>query len=106
MDIPNDKHDAGLPRPIDIEYLLTHVIPSLLMLSGSFVGHESSRRGQHSNRHNIAYPFLQGRCLFLASWFADLLPPDARGQYLDAAVHVIESSETEVPFKVSAVKSI
>ena len=29
-----------------------------------------------------------------------------RGQYLDAAVQVIESSETEVPFKVSAVKSI
>ena len=35
-----------------------------------------------------------------------MLPPDVRGQYLDAAVQVIESSETEVPFKVSAVKSI
>ena len=105
MDISNDEHDAGRPRPIDIEYLLTHVIPSLLTLSGSFV-HESFIRGRHSYRHNIAYPFLQGRCLFLASRFADLLPPDARGQYLDAAVQVIESSETEVPFKVSAVKSI
>ncbi|KAF8262244.1 armadillo-type protein [Lactarius quietus] len=86
LDISNDEHDAGRPRPIDIEYLLTHVIPSLLTLS--------------------AYPFLQGRCLFLASRFADLLPTDVRGQYLDAAVQVIESSETEVPFKVSAVKSI
>ncbi|KAI9459661.1 ARM repeat-containing protein [Lactarius psammicola] len=86
LDISNDEHDAGRPRPIDIEYLLTHVIPSLLTLS--------------------AYPFLQGRCLFLASRFADLLPPDVRGQYLDAAVQVIESNETEVPFKVSAVKSI
>ncbi|KAH9046970.1 ARM repeat-containing protein [Lactarius deliciosus] len=86
LDISNDEHDAGRPRPIDIEYILTHVIPSLLTLS--------------------AYPFLQGRCLFLASRFSDLLPPDVRGQYLDAAVQVIESSETEVPFKVSAVKSI
>ncbi|KAH8992921.1 ARM repeat-containing protein, partial [Lactarius akahatsu] len=86
LDISNDEHDAGRPRPIDIEYILTHIIPSLLTLS--------------------AYPFLQGRCLFLASRFADLLPPDVRGQYLDAAVQVIESSETEVPFKVSAVKSI
>lgn len=86
LDISNDEHDAGRPRPIDIEYLLAHVIPSLLTLS--------------------AYPFLQGRCLFLASRFADLLPPDVRGQYLDAAVQVIESNETGVPFKVSAVKSI
>ena len=31
---------------------------------------------------------------------------NVRGQYLDAAVHVLESNETEVPFKVSAVKSI
>jgi len=60
----------------------------------------------HSDSHSIAYPFLQGRCLFLASRFADLLPQDVRGQYLDAAVQVIESNETEVPFKVSAVKSI
>jgi hypothetical protein len=39
LDISNDEHDAGRPRPIDIEYLLTHVIPSLLTLSGSW--HES-----------------------------------------------------------------
>jgi hypothetical protein len=54
----------------------------------------------------LAYPFLQGRCLFLASRFAELLPADVRGQYFEAAVQVIESSETEIPFKVSAVKSI
>ena len=36
LDISNDEHDAGPPRPIDIEYLLTHVIPSLLTLSGSW----------------------------------------------------------------------
>ncbi|KAI0281277.1 ARM repeat-containing protein [Russula aff. rugulosa BPL654] len=86
LDISNDEHDADRPRPIDIEYLLAHVIPSLLTLS--------------------AYPFLQGRCLFLASRFAELLPSDVRGQYFEAAIQVIESNETEIPFKVSAVKSI
>ncbi|KAH9958982.1 ARM repeat-containing protein [Russula dissimulans] len=86
QDISNDEHEAGRPRPIDIENLLAHVIPSLLTLS--------------------AYPFLQGRCLFLASRFAELLPVDVRGQYFEAAIQVIESNETEIPFKVSAVKSI
>jgi importin-9 len=55
---------------------------------------------------NVAHPFLQGRCLFLASRFAGLLPADVRGQYFEAAIQVIESNETEIPFKVSAVKSI
>ncbi|KAH9962332.1 armadillo-type protein [Russula compacta] len=86
LDISNDEHDAGRPRPIDMEYILARIIPSLLTLS--------------------AYPFLQGRCLFLASRFAELLPADVRGQYLEAAIQVIESNETEIPFKVSAVKSI
>ena len=54
----------------------------------------------------IAYPFLQGRCLFLASRYAELLAADVRGQYFEAAVQVIESNETDIPFKVSAVKSI
>ncbi len=54
----------------------------------------------------LAYPFLQGRCLFLASRFTELLPVDVRGQYFEAAIQVIESNETEIPFKVSAVKSI
>ena len=54
----------------------------------------------------LAYPFLQGRCLFLASRFAELLRADVRGQYFEAAIQVIESNETDVPFKVSAVKSI
>lgn len=53
-----------------------------------------------------AYPFLQGRCLFLASRFAKLLLSDVRGQYFEAAIQVIESNETEIPFKLSAVKSI
>lgn len=44
--------------------------------------------------------------MFLASRFAELLPADVRGQYFEAAIQVIESDETEIPFKVSAVKSI
>jgi hypothetical protein len=35
LDISNDEHDAGRPRPIDIDYLLAHVIPPLLTLSGA-----------------------------------------------------------------------
>jgi hypothetical protein len=35
-----------------------------------------------------------------------LLPADVRGQYFEAAIQVIESNETEIPFKVSAVKSV
>ena len=31
---------------------------------------------------------------------------DVRGQYFEAAIQVIESNETEIPFKVSAVKAI
>ncbi|KAH9973321.1 ARM repeat-containing protein [Lactifluus volemus] len=43
---------------------------------------------------------------FSHSRYTDLLPVNVRGQYLDAAIHVLESNETEIPFKVSAVKSI
>ena len=53
-----------------------------------------------------AYPFLQGRGLVFASRFAKLLSEGIAGQYLDAAVQVIESSETGIPFKISAVKAV
>lgn len=36
LDISDDEHDAGRPRPIDIEYLLVTVIPSLITLSGAW----------------------------------------------------------------------
>lgn len=61
---------------------------------------------ESDNQNALAYPFLQGRCLFLASRFAELLPADVRGQYFEAAIQVIESNETEIPFKVSGVRSI
>jgi importin-9 len=81
-----------------------HVIPSLITLSGAY--DENPQISGHLTIRNVAYPFLQGRCLFLASRFAELLPADVRGQYFEAAIQVIESNETEIPFKVSAVKSI
>lgn len=49
---------------------------------------------------------MQGRCLVFASRFAKLLSVDIAGQYLEAAVQVIESRETGIPFKISAVKAI
>jgi importin-9 len=44
--------------------------------------------------------------MFLVSRFAELLPMDVHGQYFEAAIQVIESNETEIPFKVSVVKSV
>ncbi|KAL0951964.1 hypothetical protein HGRIS_008615 [Hohenbuehelia grisea] len=86
LDCVDDEEDAGRPKPIDIEFLLVNVIPSVLQLS--------------------QYPFLQGRAFVFASQFAKLLPLQLAGQYLEAAVQVIEASEPGVPVKVSAVKAI
>lgn len=54
----------------------------------------------------VECPFLQGRCLVFASRFAKLLPAHIAGQYLDAAVQVVESADTGIPFKISAIKAI
>ena len=52
------------------------------------------------------FPFLQGRAFVFASQYAKLLPPQLAGQYLDAAVQVLEATEAGIPVKVSAVKAI
>lgn len=52
------------------------------------------------------YPFLQGRAFVFASQYAKLLPLQLAGQYLEAAIHVIEASEPGIPVKISAVKAI
>lgn len=52
------------------------------------------------------HPFLQGRGFVFASQFAQLLPLQSSGQYLEAAMHVIESNEASVPVKVSAIKAV
>ncbi|KAI0253012.1 hypothetical protein BJV78DRAFT_260741 [Lactifluus subvellereus] len=80
-------HDAGRPGPIDCEYLLVQVIPSLPTLSDCCLS--VSTRLLSISRQPI-YGFAAHVC----SWA------------VDSAVHVLESNETDVPFKVSAVKSI
>ena len=54
----------------------------------------------------IEFPFLQGRALVVAGQYSKLLPTDAAGQYLDAALQVLESAEAGIPFKISAVKAL
>jgi importin-9 len=54
----------------------------------------------------VEHPFLQGRGFVFASQYAKLLPVQLAGQYLEAAIHVIEDNNAEAPVKVSAVKAI
>uniref|UniRef100_A0A0W0FXL4 Importin N-terminal domain-containing protein n=1 Tax=Moniliophthora roreri TaxID=221103 RepID=A0A0W0FXL4_MONRR len=81
-----DEQESGRNKPIDIESLLSNVIPSIL--------------GQ------AEFPFLQGRGFVFASQYAKLLPVQLAGQYLNAAVQVIEASDAGIPIKVSAVKAV
>lgn len=37
VDCVEDEQDSGRPKPIDIEYLLINVIPSVLNLSGTSI---------------------------------------------------------------------
>ncbi|KAF9078120.1 ARM repeat-containing protein [Rhodocollybia butyracea] len=82
----DDERESGRNKPIDIESLLTNVIPTIL--------------GQSE------FPFLQGRGFVFASQYAKLLPVQLAGQYLDAAIHVIEANDASIPIKVSAVKAV
>ncbi|KAF5393539.1 hypothetical protein D9757_000551 [Collybiopsis confluens] len=82
----DDEQESGRQKPIDIESLLSNVIPTIL--------------GQSE------FPFLQGRGFVFASQYAKLLPVQLAGQYLDAAIHVIEANEASIPIKVSAVKAV
>ncbi|KAF7302737.1 ARM repeat-containing protein [Mycena chlorophos] len=81
-----DEQDAGRPKPIDIELLLSNVVPSVLALT--------------------EFPFLQGRGFVFASQYAKLLPVQLAGQYIEAAIQVIEASEAGVPVKISAVRAV
>ncbi|EGO18981.1 hypothetical protein SERLADRAFT_418638 [Serpula lacrymans var. lacrymans S7.9] len=81
-----DERESGRTKPIDIEFLLADVVPSILNLSD--------------------HPFLQGRGFVFASQFAQLLPVEMVGQYLEAAIHVIESDAAGIPVKISAVKAV
>ncbi|KAG2743701.1 ARM repeat-containing protein [Suillus brevipes Sb2] len=81
-----NEEDSGRVKPIDVEDLLANVVPSVLNQSD--------------------FPFLQGRGFVFASQFARLLPLQMAGQYLEAAMHVIESNSAGIPVKISAVKAI
>ncbi|KAJ8502778.1 hypothetical protein ONZ45_g11445 [Pleurotus djamor] len=85
LDCIDSELDDGR-KPIDIEYLLANVIPSVLQLP--------------------EFPFLQGRAFVFASEYAQLLPLQLAGQYLEAAIHVLEAPESSIPVKVSAVKAV
>ncbi|KAJ7269388.1 ARM repeat-containing protein [Mycena haematopus] len=86
QDCVEDEQDAGRAKPIDVEFLLSDIVPSVLSLS--------------------EFPFLQGRGFVFASQYAKLLPVQLAGQYIDAAIQVIEASEAGVPVKISAVRAV
>ncbi|KAI0082121.1 ARM repeat-containing protein [Panus rudis PR-1116 ss-1] len=81
-----DAEQAGQLVKIDIRGLLTNVVPNLLVLS--------------------QYPFLQGRGFVFASQYTQLLPSELSGQYLNASLQVLESSDASLPVKISAIKAI
>ncbi|KZP10073.1 ARM repeat-containing protein, partial [Athelia psychrophila] len=86
LDCVEEEEDSERAKPIDIEYLLSDVVPSILTLS--------------------EFPFLQGRGFVFASQYTKLLPAQLAGQYLEAAIQVIESPNAGIPVKISAVKAI
>ena len=58
------------------------------------------------NTFRTEYPFLQGRAFVFASQYSKLLPSQLTGQYLEAAVQVVEAPDAGIPVKVSAIKAI
>nr|XP_019043733.1 hypothetical protein I302_08314 [Kwoniella bestiolae CBS 10118]OCF22663.1 hypothetical protein I302_08314 [Kwoniella bestiolae CBS 10118] len=83
--LEDDEADGKTPS-FDVQFLFDQVIPGLLSQSET--------------------PFLQGRAFVFASQFASLLSDSLAGQYLGAAVHVLDSRDVSVPVKISAVKTI
>lgn len=104
LDCIEDEHDSGRGKPIDIEYLLTNVIPSILNVSGRIK--PACFASTMLITLSIEHPFLQGRGFVFASQYAKLLPLDSAGRYLDAAIQVVEATEAGIPVKISAVKAV
>ncbi|PCH34394.1 ARM repeat-containing protein [Wolfiporia cocos MD-104 SS10] len=86
LDWIDDEVMAGRPNPVDIELLLSTVVPNLLSLSDC--------------------PFLQGRAFVFASQYTKILPAEMAGQYLHATVQVLEASDASIPIKVSAIRAV
>ena len=53
----------------------------------------------------IDLPFLQGRAFVFASQFVEVLPDDLAGQYIEAAVQVLEADSVTIPVKASAIQA-
>jgi hypothetical protein len=108
LDCIEDEQDSGRPKPIDIEFLLADVIPSVLSLTGIVFLYPYLVRTLITviDAQPLEFPFLQGRGFVFASQYTKLLPLQLAGQYLDAAVQVIEATEAGIPIKISAVKAV
>ena len=104
LDTLEDEVDAGREKPIDVEWLLRDIVPSLLVLSGNITPLMSAL--VCLIYFLLDFPFLQGRAFVLASQYSKLLPADHAAQYLDASVQVLEASGAGVPVKISAIKAI
>lgn len=104
LDCIQDEQDSGRAKPIDIESFLANVIPNILGLPRGFSGRHIST--PVISDVTAEQPFLQGRGFVFASQFAQLLPLQSSGQYLEAALQVIESTEAGVPVKISAIKAV
>ena len=96
--------DPTQGKPAEIQKLLTDVIPSLL--SSSREAPIFSKRIFLVLTVNTETPFLQGRSFVFASQYAKILPEHLAGQYLSAAIEVMEASDSGIPIKLSAVKAV
>jgi hypothetical protein len=103
LDCVQDEQDSGRAKPIDIEHLLANVIPNILGLSRRLPCLMSA---PIESDVVVDQPFLQGRGFVFASQFAQLLPLQSSGQYLEAGLQVIESSGAGIPVKISAIKAV
>lgn len=65
LDCVEDEEDSGRTKPIDIEYLLSSVVPSVLSLSGTFSHISCRQRDNQCGAHtfNSRIPFLAGQRL-------------------------------------------
>ncbi|KAJ3527044.1 hypothetical protein NM688_g8180 [Phlebia brevispora] len=84
-DANSDEVASGRPPVFNVNNLFSNVMPNLLSL--------------------IDIPFLQGRAFVFASQFVEVLPAELAGQYIEAAVQVLEANAVTIPVKASAIEA-
>lgn len=99
--LAEDEEKAGLPATVNLKHIFDHIVPSLLQQSG-----QSLSIIWIILPDRLDSPFLQGRAFVFASSFASLLPAPLAGEYLAAAVNVLQAHDVSVLVKISAVKAI